>query len=362
MSNKVFISVDAMGGDGSTDAIIQAISKFCKISVETNFLIYGKKSIILPKITDYQFPNNRYEVIDSDIIISDNEKPTIAWRNSKNSSMRKAIEAVKECRAHGAISCGNTGALMLISKMILGTLNHIKRPAITALFPNINNNGTVLLDMGANIECNESHLFHFALMGICFAKIILNIENPKIGILNVGSEVTKGRELESRVYEILEKSGLNFYGFVEGHEIVQGKVDVLVTDGFSGNIFLKASEGAANACIDLIKCSIINGGLITKIAGFILKNALKKSFDVIDPNKSNGAMFAGLKGIVIKSHGAANNEGFLNAIKITHQLIKYNINNKISQELEIFEKKGTGLNFVDKLKQASVKILGINKK
>ena len=362
MSNKIFISVDAMGGSGSTDTIINAISKFCQTSTEIHFLIYGKKSIILPKITRYFLPRNRYEVINSDVIIADNIKPTVAWRNSKNSSMRKAIEAVNKCYAHAAISCGNTGALMLISKMILGTLNHIKRPAITALFPNINNNGTILLDMGANLECNESHLFHFALMGICFAKIILNIENPKIGILNVGSEVTKGRELENKVYTILQKSGLNFYGFVEGHEVVQGKVDVLVTDGFSGNIFLKASEGAASACINLIKYSIINGGIITKIAGLILKNTLKKSFDVIDPNKNNGAMFTGLKGIVIKSHGAASNEGFLNAINVACKLIKNNINNKISEELDIFEKKGTGLNFVDKLREASVKILGINKK
>ncbi len=362
MSNKTFISVDAMGGANAPDAIIDAINGFFKISDDVCFLIHGKKSIILQKIINYNFPETRYKLIDSDIVISDDDKPTVAFKKSKNSSMRQAIEAVKTGEAHAAISCGNTGALMLTSKIILGTIDHVKRPAIVALLPNINNNGTVLLDMGANLECNEFHLFHFALMGICFAKILLRIEAPKIGILNVGSETTKGRALEIQTYKILEKSGLNFYGFVEGHDVVKGKVDVLVTDGFSGNIFLKASEGAVKICVELIKSSITNGGIATKLAGLILKNTLKKSFQIIDPNKNNGAMFVGLKGIVIKSHGSANSDGIFNAIHTAYQLTKNDINTKISAELDIFEKKGTGLNFVDKLKQASAKILGINKK
>jgi glycerol-3-phosphate acyltransferase PlsX len=359
MSNKTIISIDAMGGTNSPDAIIEAIDGFFKSHDDVIFTIYGKKSIVLPKIIDYNFPENKYKLIDSEVAISDEDKPATAWRNGKNSSMRKAIEAVKNGDAHAAVSCGNTGALMLTSKMVLGSLEHIKRPAITAIFPSINNKGTVLLDMGANLECNESHLFHFALMGICFAKVILKIENPKIGILNVGSEITKGRELELKTYKILEKSGLNFHGFIEGHDVVKGNIDVLVTDGFSGNIFLKASEGAASTCIDLIQSSIMNGGLVTKFAGLLLKSKIKASLKVIDPNKNNGAMLVGLKGIVIKSHGSASADGIYNAINTAYTLVKNNINAKISQELEIFEEKGTGLNFVDKIKQTSAKILGI---
>ncbi len=359
MSNKIWISIDAMGGVNSPDAIIEAIDKFLKTCNDVNFLLYGKKSVILPKIIDFNFSENSYKLVDSEVIISDEDKPTEAWRNGKNSSMRKSIEAIKNGEAHAAVSCGNTGALMLTSKMVLGTLDHIKRPAIAAIFPSINNNGTVILDMGANLECNESHLFHFALMGTCFAKIILKIDNPKIGILNVGEENTKGRDLELKTYKILEKSGLNFHGFVEGHDIVKGKVDVLVTDGFSGNIFLKASEGAANTCIDLMKNSINSGNLLTKMAGLLLKSKIKASFKIIDPNKNNGAMFIGLKGIVIKSHGSASVDGIYNAIDTAYKLTKNNINTKITEELDIFEKNGTGLNFVDKLKQTSAKILGI---
>ena len=358
MSNKTLISIDAMGGANSPDAIIEAIDKFLKNYNDVSFIIYGKKSIILPKIINFNFPENSYKLIDSEITISDEDKLTTAWRNGKNSSMRKAIEAVKNNEAHAAVSCGNTGALMLTSKMVLGTLEHIKRPAIAAIFPSINNNGTVILDMGANLECNESHLFHFALMGTCFAKIILKIDNPKIGILNVGEEATKGRDLELKTYKILEESGLNFHGFVEGHDIVKGKVDVLVTDGFSGNIFLKASEGAANACINLIKNSI-NNNIFTKITGLLLKSRIKDSFKIIDPNKNNGAMFVGLKGIVIKSHGSASVDGIYNAIDTAYKLVKNNINIKITEELDTFEEKGTGLNFVDKLKQTSAKMLGI---
>ena len=359
MSNKTIISIDAMGGSNSPDAIIEAVDRFFKSHDDVIFLLHGKKSVIMPKIINYNFPENKYKLIDSESAISDEDKPTTAWRNGKNSSMRKAVEAVKNGDAHAAVSCGNTGALMLTSKMVLGTLEHVSRPAITAIFPSISNNGTVLLDMGANLECNESHLFHFALMGSCFAKIILKIENPKIGILNIGSEVTKGRELELKTYKILEKSGLNFCGFIEGHDVVKGNVDVLVTDGFSGNIFLKASEGTANACINLIQSAIINGGFMAKIAGLFLKPKIKESLKIIDPNKNNGAMFVGLKGIVIKSHGAANVDGIYNAINTAYTLIKHNINNRISEELELFEEKGTSLNFVDKLKQTSAKILGI---
>ena len=359
MTNKIIISVDAMGGNKSPDAIIEAISIFLHSHDDVQFLCYGNKSVLIPKIASYNFIESKCKFIHSDSVISEEEKVTVAWRNSKNSSMRNAIEAVKDGSANAAISGGNTGVLMLLSKMLLGSLKNIKRPAIMAIFPSMNNKGTVVLDMGANLECNELNLFDFALMGSCFAKIILKIKNPKIGILNIGSEITKGRELEIKTYNILKKSDLNFYGFVESNDVVQGMVDVLVTDGFSGNIFLKASEGAANTCINLIKSSIQKGNILIRIAGLFIKSKISKSLKTIDPNKNNGAMFIGLKGIVIKSHGSANADGVYNAINTAYNLSKNDINHQISKELRIFEKKGSGLNFIDQLKRTSAKILGI---
>jgi glycerol-3-phosphate acyltransferase PlsX len=359
MSNKTVISIDAMGGVNSPDAVIEAISRFLNITDDVFFRIYGRKADILPKVIQYQFPKDRYSLIDCDEVISDEDKPMSAWRNGKNSSMRKAIEAVRDGHAHTIVSCGNTGALMLMAKTLLGTIEGVKRPAIAAIFPRLDNKKTILLDMGANLECSEINLFQFALMGSCFAKILMHTENPKIGILNVGSEVSKGRELEQLTYKILEKSELNFVGFIEGHEVIHGKVDVLVTDGFSGNVFLKASEGAATASISLIKSSITNSGILAKLVGLVLNSSIVKSFQNINPDTNNGAMFMGLKGIVIKSHGSASVNGIVNAISVAHQLAKHDINTRISDELKLFEEKGVGLNFVDKIKQTSAKILGL---
>ncbi|WPX96738.1 phosphate acyltransferase PlsX [Candidatus Bandiella euplotis] len=359
MSQKILISIDAMGGANSPSAVVEAIGRFLATNGDTFFQIYGKKMDVLPYVILHQLPKNRYKLINCDEAISDDDKPTEAWRNGKNSSMRKAIEAVQNGQAHTVVSCGNTGALMLIAKMLLGTIGNIKRPAIAGVFPNMKKDKTIVLDMGANLECSETHLFQFALMGSCFARALFQKENPKVGILNVGSETSKGRELEQMTYKILEESELNFVGFVEGHEVAQGKVDVLVTDGFSGNIFLKASEGAAGACIDLVKASIEKGNVIAKLAGLVLKQSIGKSFKHLSPDANNGAMFMGLKGIVIKSHGSASVDGIVNAISTAHQLVEYDINTKISEELALFEAKGVGLNFVDIIKQTSAKILGL---
>jgi glycerol-3-phosphate acyltransferase PlsX len=358
MSDKTIISIDAMGGANSPDAMMEAVGRVLNSKEDVFFMIYGRKTDLLPKAIQYQFPENKYTLMDCQEVISDEDKPMSAWRNGKDSSMRKAIEAVKDGHAHAIVSCGNTGALMLTAKTLLGTIDNVKRPAIAGIFPGLTNKRTILLDMGANLECSEIHLFQFALMGSAFAKILLHTENPKIGILNIGTETSKGRELEQLTYKILEKSDLNFAGFVEGHEVVHGKVDVLVTDGFSGNIFLKASEGAATACIDLMK-NAVKVSLVNKLAGLVLKSSVTKAFQSINPDHNNGAMFMRLKGIVIKSHGSASVNGIVNAISTAHQLVKHDINAKISEELNLFEEKGVGLNFVDKIKQTSAKILGL---
>ncbi len=348
-----------MSGSHGPRAFVGAIKQFISHNQNVIFYIFGTKSAIEPLLIEEQISKEHYLLFDCEHMIADELTPIEAWRRSKDSSMRKAIEAVLEKNAEAVVSCGNTGALMLISKMLLGVIKDIKRPAITGIFPSVSNKGTVMLDIGANLECNETHLFHFALMGSCFAKVIFNKDNPSIGVLNVGSETTKGRELEKDAYDILSRSSLNFAGFIEGHEVEKGKVDVLITDGFSGNIFLKASEGAANMCIRILKNILSNKGLLYKLAGLILKNPLKKAFAVIDPNYNNGAMLVGLNGIVVKSHGSANKDGIYNAIDVAYKLSKANINNQIKEELQLFEKIGVGLNLVDKIKKTSARFLKI---
>jgi len=364
MSNKITISIDVMGGENAPNALIEAVEIFLKNHADAKVLIYGKKSQIISKITSLTFFEERYKLVNCDDVILDEIKPVDAWRISKNSSMRKTIEAVKNQEAQAAVSSGNTGALMLFSKMILGTLNEIKRPAIAAVFPSIDNShrGTVILDMGANLECNEINLSHFAVMGSSFAKAVLKIPEPRIGILNVGAESSKGRNLELKTYNLLKNSGLNFYGFVEGHDVIRGVVDVLVTDGFSGNVFLKASEGAARVFLDILNKSITQGTVLSRLAGYILKDSIREPIKMIDPNKNNGAMLMGLKGIVVKSHGSAETIGIYNAITTAYNLAKDSINTKISEGLDRFDGSGEKLGFVNKLKQASVKVFSTKKK
>ena len=364
MTYKIVIAVDAMGGSGGPAVIAKALQEFV---TEVNnadknnvfFHLFGRKNVLQKELDNVGIDSEKYEICDCRHVISDDNKPNEAWRKGKESSMRKAIEAVRDKKADALVSCGNTGALMFTAKMILKTLPHIKRPSIIGVIPSSSSKKTVMLDIGANIECSEEHLFHFAIMGCCFANIILETQNPTIGVLNVGSEKIKGRILEQKTHALLKASPLNYSGFVEGHEVVKNKVDVLVTDGFSGNIFLKASEGAAELCLDMFKSVFKNTGIIGKVAGFLLNSSLKQELSVISPNKHNGAMLIGLNGIVVKSHGSANAEGIKNAIQVAYRLSKEKINHKIENELCKMDKKGISLNLVDKIKHQSAKILGI---
>jgi glycerol-3-phosphate acyltransferase PlsX len=359
MPEKIIIAVDAMSGSGGPLVIAQGLSNFSKKHGDVFLRIFGKKDLLSEELRRAELSVDSFTIVDCQDVVLDNDKPMHTWRNNKFSSMRKAIEDVRDKKASAVISCGNTGALMKTAKMLLKTLPHVKRPGILAVIPGISSRGTIMLDVGANIECGVEHLFHFAIMGCCFAQIVLATNDPKIGILNIGSEEIKGRTLEQKSYSILKESGLNFTGFVEANEVVKGKVDVLVTDGFSGNIFLKASEGAAEMCINVFKNTVKNAGFFSKLAAILLKSCLKKSLSVISPNRHNGAMFVGLNGIVIKSHGSANAEGVENALSVAYKLSRANINQKIECKLHEMKEKGITLNFVDKLKHKSAQILGM---
>jgi len=241
---------------------------------------------------------------------------------------------------------------MVMAKMALGMLADISRPAIVGVMPN-RTGGSVLLDMGANTECDEFNLFQFALMGASYAKICLQRPNPSIGLLNVGSEEIKGTELQKRTYRLLRDSNLNFKGCVEGFDLAQGTVDVVVTDGFSGNLVLKAAEGTAKLCVEYMRCAL-KSNWISRIGALLVHRAIKKQFAKIDPREVNGAMFAGINGIVVKSHGNAEGKAFASAIKLAYELAKRRINEDIVEELRILHggsSSGLQPKLVDRLKK-----------
>ncbi len=357
----ITISIDAMGGEYAPYAVVHAISIICTKYHGVRFLIFGdNEDRVLGLIRKFKLPENRYEIFTTCEVILDEDSPINALRSSKDSSMRRAVEAVKANLAHACVSCGNTGALMVIAKTVLGGLSHIKRPAIIGFFPTLKGKA-IMLDMGANTDCNEVLLFQFALMGNCFARAVLGKKQPSIGLLNVGVEQIKGREIEKKTFDMLVESGLNFVGYIEGHDITQGKVDVVVTDGFSGNLVLKASEGAANMCLELIRAACTKD-LRSKIGALLLKRSFKEGFKIMDPTVNNGAMFIGVNGIVVKSHGRSDALGISRAIEVAINLAKDKINEKISHELQVLEEQGVGLNLVDKVKYTSAKILGFGNK
>jgi len=250
--------------------------------------------------------------------------------------MRLAINAVKDGDADVAVSAGNTGALMAIAKIVLRPLPSIERPAIVTSIPNQKNSGTVLLDMGANVECDSDVLYQFAIMGHAFAKIALKIKNPKIGLLNIGSEDVKGNDAVRSAAALLKESELkdNFYGYVEGNDITNGTVDVVVTDGFTGNVSLKVIEGTAKMVSEVLR-SAFSSSFISKLGYLLARPAIIKARKKMDPRLHNGAMLVGLNGVVVKSHGGTDAIGFANAISVAISLVKDKINEKISNEIKI---------------------------
>lgn len=363
---RLRIAVDGMGGVNAPLSVVKAIKNASLKYENVEFLIYGNEEILKGLFREYNVCESAYNIIQTNSVILDTDKPTDPLRNKKDSSMRYTIDAVKTHRADACVSAGNTGALMLTARMILGSIENVKRPAIAGIIPTLGKKQSqaIFLDMGANINCDEIALSQFAIMGSCFAKVLLNNENPTIGILNVGHEESKGRELEQKTYAIL--SGINgFIGFVEGHDVIHGKADVVVTDGFSGNIFLKASEGAAKACLSQLK-SAISSNIITKLCGLILRPYLHKKLEFLDPRVNNGAMFIGINGIVVKSHGGSDEIAFENALSVAINLAKNDVNRKIIEEMKKFteqeENEFSASDIFRKIKDTSAKILGIGKK
>jgi glycerol-3-phosphate acyltransferase PlsX len=328
------IALDAMGGDHGPAVVVPAAALALQELPDLHFLIFGDERKIRPLLAQHPALDKATTVRHTEKMVGNHEKPSQALRSGKDSSMRLAIEAVKAGEAGSVVSGGNTGALMAMSKLILKSLPGINRPAIASVFPT-QRGRTVVLDLGANILCDAEILMQFALLGAVYARAVLGIENPTVGLLNIGSEEMKGHDQLRAAASILssvEFSG-RYYGFVEGNDIAAGTVDVIVTDGFTGNVALKVAEGVSHLVSDIMK-QAFQSSLLAKCGALLAYSALKKAKKKIDPRYYNGGIFMGLDGICIKSHGGADEIGFANAIKVAASLVEQGFNQRVGSELE----------------------------
>ncbi len=333
-----------MGGDNAPDSVIAGLKSAEKKHSDVRFLIFGDESKVRPYLDRYKLDAGRYEFVHTPDYVASDEKPSTAVRNGRNSSLWLAIDAVKKGRANAVVSSGNTGALMAFSKLILGTMPGIHRPAIVTILPT-RKSECVVLDLGANAECTARNLVEFAIMGDAYCRAVLKRDNPSIGLLNIGSEDIKGRDEIREAAQIIKESPLadKFKGFVESDDIALGSVDVFVTDGFTGNIALKAIEGTARLMVNLLKDSAAKS-FISKLGFALALPALKRLKKKMDPGCYNGAMLVGLKGISIKSHGGADAFGFANAVNVAVNTVKNDLVGNIVAQLE-------NVHFLDEEKQ-----------
>lgn len=330
------IALDAMGGDNAPACVLRGAEMALIRHPGIRFVLFGNRYILEPLLNDIPLLKSASTIEHTEVVIAGDDKPSHAVRRGRDSSMWLAIESVKEQKCCAVVSAGNTGALMAMSKLILRTLPGISRPAIAALFPTLRGE-CVMLDLGANVESDANDLYRFAVMGDAFARAVLGLSRPKIGLLNVGSEELKGREEVKAASQLIKSSAvnLNFYGFVEGNDIAEGTVDVVVTDGFTGNVALKTAEGAARLIRTYLK-DAFKSSVVSQAGALLAMGALKAVKDKLDDRKRNGAMFLGLNGIAVKSHGGADAYSFCNAISVAVELVAHRINQRITEEMKIF--------------------------
>ncbi|MFA7597178.1 MAG: phosphate acyltransferase PlsX [Novosphingobium sp.] len=329
------IAVDAMGGDEGVRVMVEGAALARRRHDRFKFLLVGDEDRIKRALENHPNMRGASEILHAADVVSGDEKPTQALRRAKTTSMGMAINAVKSGAAGAAVSAGNTGALMAMSKMALRTMPGIDRPALAALLPTLGENDVVMLDLGANTECDARNLVQFAIMGAAYARIVTGREAPRVRLLNIGTEEIKGTDqVQAAAAQLRAATGLalSFDGFVEADKINRGDVDVVVTDGFSGNIALKAVEGAARFVGDLLKRSFMSS-LRSKIGFLISRPATELLKHHLDPNNHNGAVFLGLNGVVVKSHGSANALGVANAVAVTARLLEERLTERISADL-----------------------------
>jgi glycerol-3-phosphate acyltransferase PlsX len=326
------LAVDAMGGDGAPEVVLDGLEMAAERHPGARFLVLGDEARVGAALARRKRAASACSLRHAPDAISGDTKPTLALR-MRNSSMRMAIDAVASGEAAGVVSAGNTGALMALAKIVVKTLSEIDRPALAAIGPSARGD-VVLLDLGANVQCDTRNLVEFAVMGDAFARAVLGLTAPTIGLLNVGTEEMKGDERLRQAAEILRDShiGPNFRGFVEGNDITAGTVDVIVTDGFTGNIALKTGEGALKLMRDLLR-QVFTSSMPARLGYLLARPALDRLREWMDPRRYNGAILLGLNGVVVKSHGGTDALGFAHAVDVAMDMVTHGFNARIREGL-----------------------------
>ena len=333
MAVNIKIAVDAMGGENSPKKVIDGILENYKQNKDVIYNIFGNEQEIT-SLLPTNFDKKVFKIINTKNKILDTDSPLSAAKKGKDTSMWLTIQSVKNNESDVAISAGNTGALFVISKLNLKMIENISKPALSALWPN-KKNFNVVLDLGANIECDDKNLVDFSIMGASLFKSLYPEDHPKVAILNVGSEELKGNEVIKKAYQNLQNSNnknFNFQGYVEGNQIMDGNVNVIITDGFTGNIALKTAEGTANFIMNEFKNSMTSN-ILGKISSLININNLKKVKKKLDPRLYNGAILIGLNSPVVKSHGSTDYVGFSHSLNVCIKIVKNNLIQKIKDNI-----------------------------
>ena len=338
MSKKITIAIDAMGGENSPDKTIHGVKLFLdknKSNDDFFLKLFGNKNKLEQILEKYKIKSSQLSITHTEEVVSDEETPLTAVKNSKNTSMWNCIKSQVDGDSDISLSAGNTGVLLVISRMILKMINDVSKPALAGLWPN-NNGMNVVLDLGANIECNDINLVDFAELGSALYKSLFPKEKPLVSLLNIGSEEIKGTETLKKTYkklsELSNENNFIFKGYLEGNRIMDGDSNVIVTDGFTGNIALKTAEGTAKFITDNLKKSLTEN-LITKISLIFSYFSLKKFKNKLDPRKYNGAIFLGLNGPVVKSHGGTDEIGFYYSIDLCYKIVKGNLMQQINNNI-----------------------------
>ena len=338
MTKKITIAIDAIGGENSPNKIIEGLSLFLKKNIKKDdFFInlYGDKDKIEFELNKFSISKKFLKIVHSSSEISDDETPLTAVKNSKNTSMWNCIKSQTDGEADISLSAGNTGVLLVISRMILKMMSQLSKPALAGLWPN-KNGMNVVLDLGANIECNENNLIEFAELGSALYKSLYPNDKPLVSLLNVGSEEIKGTETLKKAFKQLnslsDDSNFIFKGYIEGNQIMDGNSNVIITDGFTGNVALKTAEGTSKFITYNLKKSLTEN-ILTKISLIFSYFALKKFKNRLDPRKYNGAIFLGLNGPVVKSHGGTDAIGFYHSIDLCYKIVKGNLLDQIRNNL-----------------------------
>ena len=333
MIDTIKIAVDAMGGDNSPQKIVDGILLNHKTNNGVFYKIFGNETEI-NKLIKNKIDKKYYEIIHTNDVVMSTDSPLEGAKRGKNTSMWLAVQSVKDKEADIVVSAGNTGALLVISKLNVKMIDNIDKPALSALWPN-KKGMSVVLDLGANIECSSKNLLDFSIMGASLYTSLYPNNKPNVGLLNIGSEELKGNEIIKETYQILndkKAENYDFSGYIEGNHLMDGDVNVIVSDGFTGNVALKTAEGTANFITDELK-KTLTGSIIGKISSLLNISNLKKFKKRLDPRLYNGAIFIGLDSPVVKSHGGTDYIGFSNSLDVCHRIIKGNLIEKIKQNI-----------------------------